>query len=146
MLKRLEDGTCDLDFESMDLVTTDGLENAVILSLGTFARERSLDNVPTNLKPVRGGWWGDALDDKGTLGGNLYEVLPSKGTDASLREVEKLAGESLQWLVDDGIAKSVVCTAKFKGSLIVFGVVIVKPDGDESNFAYEMNWEATRGI
>ena len=44
-LKRLEDGTYDLDFESYDFRVTDGLENSVILSLGTFSRDSSLDNV-----------------------------------------------------------------------------------------------------
>ena len=145
-MKLLEDGSCDLDFDSTDLLTTDGLENAVLLSLGSFARESSLDNVVSNLEPARGGWWGDALDSEGTIGSHLYESLPSKGDERTLRDVEKKSEEALQWMIDDGIAKFVNCSARFKDDFVVIDVVISKPDGGELSFAYELNWEATHGI
>lgn len=147
LLKRLENGAFDLDFddESCDLLTTESLENAVVLSLGTFARERSLDNVKSNLNPSIGGWWADSLSDVG-MGSNVYESIPGKNVDATVKSVEKEAMEALQWMIGDGVAGSVSCSAKVNGEIVVIAVKIVKPDGGEVNYAYEMNWEATRGI
>jgi len=146
-LKRLEDGTYDLDFESYDFRVTDGLENSVILSLGTFSRDSSLDNVKCNIKAAKGGWWADSLDEKnGELGSRLYESIPGKSVDESSRVAEKLAADALQWMIDDGIASSVNCAANFVENVIVLRISIRKPDGDENTFAYELNWEATSGI
>ena len=142
-LKRLEDGFYDLDFDSVDLQTTDGLENAIILSLGSFARSQSLDYVAANTAPSTGGWWADAVDSVGPIGGNLYEAFPCKGDDAAIERLNTLANDSLQWMVEDGIASSISVSGKTSDNEIVLTVKIEKPDGSESNFAYEINWEAT---
>jgi len=148
LLKNLEDGTCDLDFDSvsLDLKTSDSLFNCVTLSLGTFAREKKLEKVISNLNPSIGGWWGDSLNAEYNLGSNVYEAIPGKSVDSSLKDVERLSKDALQWLVDDGIAQSVGCSAKFEGSVIVIGVVIAKPSGEVAEYSYELNWEATSEV
>lgn len=148
-LYRRENGEYDLAFDEAvcDLLTTNTLENAVVMSIGTYARERKLGNV-ANLKPVIGGWWGDALDERGTLGGYLYEAFPGKLVDATARQVETLCSEALNWMVEDGVAKSVSCTAEITGTETMnLNVLIERPEGENDEvFLFELNWSATDGI
>lgn len=147
-LYRREDGDFDLVFDEGrgDLLTTDGLENTVAISIGTYARERNRGNA-ANLKPNIGGWFGDALDESGTLGGYLYEAFPGKLTEDTAKSVETLAGEALKWLVDDGVAKSVNCAAGIAdGGVLMLNVIIERPEGGEDAFLFELNWSATDGI
>lgn len=147
-LYRRNDGDFDLAFDEGrgDLLTTESLENTVAISIGTYARERNLGNV-ANLKPNVGGWWGDALDENGTLGGYLYEAFPGKLTESTADDIETLAGEALQWLVDDGVAKSVNCDASISdGEILILNVMIERPEGENEAFLFELNWSATDGI
>lgn len=147
-LTRREDGDFDLAFDAGrgDLLTTDSLENSVIISIGTYARERNLGNA-ANLKPNVGGWWGDALDEEGTLGGYLYEAFPGKLTEETAEAVENLCAEALKWMVDDGVAKAVNCEAGIvENAVLNLVVTIERPEGDSEVFLYEFNWSATDGI
>lgn len=147
-LYRREDGCYDLDFDGAvgDLLTTNTLENAIVISIGTYARERKLGKV-ANLKPVIGGWWGDALSEKGNLGGYLYEAFPGKLTEVTARSVENLVNESLVWMVGDGVAKSVSCKTEIADEKTMnVTVTIERPDGGDNAYAYEIKWMATDGI
>ena len=147
-LYRRSSGDFDLAFDEDkgDLLTSDSLENAVVISIGTYARERKLGKT-ANLKPVVGGWWGDALDEKGTLGGYLYEAFPGKLTDSTARSIENLVTEALTWMIEDGVAKSVNCNAEIADKdMINVAVTVERPDGESEGFAYEIKWMATDGI
>ena len=147
-LYRRSSGDFDLAFDEVkgDLLTSDSLENAVVISIGTYARERKLGKV-ANLKPVIGGWWGDALDEKGNLGGYLYEAFPGKLTEVTARSVENLVNESLAWMVEDGVAKSVGCKAEVADAETMnVTITIQRPDGGDNAYAYEIKWMATDGI
>jgi len=146
-LCRRSDGNFDLDFdsESGDLLLSEGLENAVAISIGTYARNRSL-GTSANLEPVLGGWWADALDESGTLGGYLYEAFPGKLTDSTCRDVETLVKDALKWMVSDGVAKSVSCSAEIDSEdaeTVSISVTIEKPQGNAETFKFEVNWKAT---
>lgn len=147
-LYRREDGCYDLDFDGAvgDLLTTNTLENAVVISIGTYARERKLGKV-ANLKPVIGGWWGDALSEKGNLGGYLYEAFPGKLTEVTARFVENLIVEALSWMKSDGVVKSVSCKAEIADEETMnVTITIQRPDGSDDAYAYEIKWMATDGI
>ena len=147
-LYRRSDGNFDLAFDEGggDLLTSDSLENAVVISIGTYARERYLGKS-ANLKPLIGGWWGDSLDEKGTLGGYLYEAFPGKLTGVTARSVENLISEALSWMVEDGVAKSVGCKAEVADEETMnITVTIHRPDGNDDAYAYEIKWMATDGI
>lgn len=147
-LYRRSSGDFDLAFDedNGDLLTSDSLENAVVISIGTYARERNLGKV-ANLKPNVGGWWGDALSEKGNLGGYLYEAFPGKLTDVTARSVENLVNESLAWMVEDGVANSVGCKTEIAAEETMnITVTIQRPDGGNDAYAYEIKWMATDGI
>ncbi len=148
-LYRRSDGGFDLAFDEGvgDLLTSESLENAVIVSIGTYARERKLGSV-ANLSPCIGGWWGDTFDNLGTLGGYLYEAFPERLTTAVARRVETLAAEALAWLIKDGVAKSVGCVAEMVDEeKLSLRVEVERPDGNlEQALVYEIKWKATDGI
>ena len=147
-LFRRSSGDFDLAFDEVkgDLLTSDSLENAVVISIGTYARDRKLGSI-ANLKPVVGGWWGDALSEKGNLGGYLYEAFPGKLTEVTARSVENLVNESLVWMVEDGVAKSVSCKTEIADEETMnVTVTIERPDGGDNAYAYEIKWMATDGI
>lgn len=138
-LHRRSDGNFDLDFDeaTKDLRTDDGLDNAIAISIGSFARDRHLGSV-ANLKPCVGGWWGDALDENGSLGGYVHEVLSGKLTDVSARNSKKAVADALAWLVDDGVAKSVDCDSKVEDKFIVLDVVVNLADGSVFSRSYKV--------
>ncbi len=146
-LFRRSDGNFDLAFgeDEGDLLKTDSLENAVIVSIGSYARERKLGRE-ANLKPSVGGWWGDALDESGTLGGYLYEAFPGKLDDATAKSVKNLVEESLAWMVEDGVVKSVSSSVAVDGESITVAVVITANSGDDEIFDYSFKWGDTDGI
>lgn len=147
-LFRRSSGDFDLAFDEVkgDLLTSDSLENAVVISIGTYARERNLGKV-ANLKPNVGGWWGDAISENGNLGGYLYEAFPGKLTEVTARSVENLISEALSWMVEDGVAKSVGCKAEIAAEETMnITVTIERPDGGDNAYAYEIKWMATDGI
>lgn len=144
-IKVLENGAFDLNFDA-DLITTDSLFGSVALSLETNARENALGAESANLSPTLGGWWADALDENGTLGGHLFEAFPGKVTEGSLATARTLALQSLEWLKEDGVASSVNCNAFFDGENLSLEIEISKPDGTAESFAFELNWRATNGV
>ncbi len=147
-LFRRSSGDFDLAFDEVkgDLLTSDSLENAVVISIGTYARERNLGKV-ANLKPNVGGWWGDAISENGNLGGCLYEAFPGKLTEVTARSVENLVNESLAWMVEDGVAKSVGCKAEIADEETMNVTITIKrPNGGDDAYVYEIKWMATDGI
>lgn len=143
------DCSLDLDFDekSKDLLLTDDLYNAVAISIGTYARNRNLKPNSAVLDPQIGGWWADALDPLGTLGGYLYEAYPDKLSQEVFDRLKKLVEESLQWMIDDGVAKSVDSDVfSDKDDLVTVAVSVKKTDGTTDDYKYELNWTATNGI
>lgn len=147
-LKGLPNGAFDLDFDekSNDLLLTDSLFNSVAISIGTYARNRDLAAGVAVLNPQIGGWWADAIDPLGTLGGYLYEAFPGKLIQATADKIKALVVEALDWMKSDGVAKSVDCETEMADDELDLTVTIEKPDGESEDFRYELNWVATNGI
>ena len=138
-LHRRSDGNFDLDFDEAvgDLRTDDGIENAVVISIGSFARDRRLDS-DANLKPCVGGWWGDSFDENGFLGGYIQEVLSGKLTEAAARASKKIVSDALSWLLDDGVATNVDCSSKNDGDCVVLDITLALADGSVFSRSYKV--------
>jgi phage gp46-like protein len=150
-LMRRSDGFWDLDFQNSDLVETESLENAVIISIGSYAREKSDAAAVTD--PQFGGWFGDDTLDSplASLGGYLYRLHHRVLDSDTCKECETLVTDALQWMIDDGVAASVSCSASIidgenADKVLYFPITITKPSGDTETFKYELNWEATDGL
>lgn len=130
----------EIEIEGGLVTLTPGLDTAAYLSLfgGNWKDDGSQNNRQT--------WWG-----------NLDETEPSKryrsetqfllGTipaiSRNLRRIEDAATRDLQWLLDESIASSLTVSASLIGLNRVKIEVIIRAEGDESQFNYTENWRAS---
>lgn len=133
-----DDGEIEIEGGLMTL--TPGLDTSAYLSLfgGNWKDDGSQNNRQT--------WWG-----------NLDETDPSKryrsetqyllgtipATSRNLRRVEDAATRDLQWLLDEAIASSLTVSASLIGLNRVKIEIIIRAEGDESQFNYTENWRAS---
>lgn len=130
----------DMEIEDGLVTLTPGLDTSAYLSLfgGNWKDDGSQNNRQT--------WWG-----------NLDETEPSKryrsetqyllGTipaiPRNLRRIEDAASRDLQWLLDESIASSVTVSASLIGLNRVKIEIVIRAEGDESQFSYTENWRAS---
>lgn len=108
-----DEGAGDVQWTDGELVI-DGydLQTAVFISLFTDKHDGSREVGD------QGGWYGTEFDDDGDEWGSLLWTLERDlATEANRRLAETYAQESLQWLIDDGFASSVVATATYDKSI-----------------------------
>jgi phage gp46-like protein len=130
----------DIAIDRGDLALDGSLRTAVIISLFTDRRAEDDDLVDPN---DRRGWWGDLLsdvaDDK--VGSRLWQLGRAKTVQETLNLAEEFAKESLDWMIEDGIASAIECTAEFVGKgFIGIGIKITKPDGKTETFKFSELW------
>lgn len=89
----------------------DDLARAVLNSVFSWSRARPDDELPGR---SRHGWWGDSFaEDPGDrFGSRLWLLSREKVTAETLERAREYAEESLQWLVDDGVASRVIVSAE----------------------------------
>lgn len=102
-------GHADVSFEDGQLVTEPGLVTAILISLYTNKRD------PSRQRGDQGGWWGTVLDEQGDeMGSLLWTLARELPTERTRQRAEAYAGESLAWMVADGIAEAVTVTAEWQ--------------------------------
>ena len=105
-----DEGAGDVRWTDGELVI-DGydLQTAVFASLFTDRYDDTRDVGD------RRGWWGTEFDadDNDEWGSLLWTLDDQLATEDSRRKAEVYATESLQWLIDDGIAETVTATAVY---------------------------------
>ena len=131
----------DIAVENDDLKSEEGLRTAVVISLATDARAKP-EQTDQSSEDLRG-YWADIDPASPKTGSLLWTLTRSKQVPSTLRPMEKYAREALQWMVDDGIAKSVsVVASDLRTGVWALDVTITKPDGTASNFRYGGEWDA----
>ncbi len=125
----------DLALTGYDLATEDGLRTAVIVSLFTDRRAESDDEIPDGGDDRRG-WW------SGVIGSRLWLLARAKQLPGTLARARAYAVESLQWLIDDGVAAAVDVSAGWaRPGVLALGVVVTLADrrrfDDVFNYAVE---------
>lgn len=130
----------DLRRDGGNLITDDGLEAAVLLSVFTHRRADDSDQLPPGVTE-RHGWWGDAFARvQGDLSGSLLWLLSrSTLTNATLAEARGHIERSLAWMLADGVASEVLVTTERRGDLFVFSVGVQRP-GDAAS-RWQKTWE-----
>lgn len=132
----------DIDIENDDLLSDDGLETAVAISIFTDRRvkEEELPDLETNKR----GWWGDMIPEipQDRIGSRLWTIQREKTTTEILRRSEELIKEALDWMLEDGVATDVNVSSSFSSSDKMDTIIeILKPDDVEST-RYQVIWEA----
>ncbi|AAC23169.1 hypothetical protein A6J38_02430 [Haemophilus influenzae] len=123
-------GEGDLVLGTESLLLDDSLTNAIIISLFTDLR-------------VEGerGWWGDSYNDGFQTGSKLWTLSRAKQLPEILDDAQLYASQALQWLVDDGVAKSVqVIASNPQMSVLLLEILVVLPDGSTEQRTFRANW------
>lgn len=141
---RTANGLYDLDFNRGDLMLTDGLENAIIVSLACWARDTDISQA-ANIIPTLGGWWGNSLEDV-EIGSQIWKLFSRKLTDLTAEKGAAAASSALKWMVDDGVAKTVDVESSIVDNVLLFVIRIEKPNSSKHEFKWQINWEASNAI
>jgi len=119
----------DLVRNGGNIVTDDSLETAVLISLFTRGRARPGDVLPEPLGN-RGGYWGDSYPDVpgDQMGSRLWLLSRSIASQEVVNQAQVYSQEALDWMVVDGVARSVVAeTERRAEDVLAFKVSIEKP-------------------
>ncbi len=119
-----------------------GLETAVMLSLFSDRRARPDDVLPSG--DDRRGWWADAYaEEKNDLfGSRLWLVDREKQMNSVLRRAEEYAFESLSWMVEDGVVKSVNCMAEvIRDGVLGLTVTMTRGNKLSIKYRFEIFWK-----
>lgn len=119
----------DIDVQNEDLQIEDDLETAILISLFTDQRvggER--------------GFWGNSLDGD-NWGSKIWTLTREKLTEETRSKFQEYAKDSLQWLIDDKVAKSIKLQSEIvKPESIHLLVEIIRPDGSTVGFRFNTIW------
>ena len=131
----------DLEIKNQDIVRDDGIRTSVIISLFTDKRVSS-DEV-TSEDPDQRGWWGDMFPevDQDQIGSRLWLLQRAKQTNETLSRAKEYAEESLQWMIEDGVAASVTVVVEYLQRGWMKISVDVKRPRSTLSFRYEFNWQ-----
>lgn len=121
------------------------LQTAIILSLFTDRRAGRDEVLPRGVSDRRG-WLGDEfLNPDQESGSHLWLLYVSKSTTAVLERARFTAQESLDWMVETGVASKVVVTSEWVdgsgGERLAVRPQIFQPD--RSSPVYDVLWGTT---
>lgn len=138
--------TIDLSLETTGVASDKTLETSVLLSL--FSDRRAMDDELILGNTDKKGWWGDmyADVDKDQIGSKLWLLAREKMLPATLVKAEEYAKESLQWMIDDGVASSIEVTASFVEKMLFLEVIITRFNGANQKYAVRWTEEGVRRI
>jgi phage gp46-like protein len=140
-LAKNRNGIYDISFSSGDFKKTQGLDTAIINSLNIDQRaEASEVATPQNRR-------GNIIDELNNesdfqIGSKLWLLSQKRANQETASLAESYASECLQWLVDDGIAQTVIVSGILKNDNIVLSTTIKQSDGTTFNKSYDL-WSKT---
>jgi phage gp46-like protein len=130
-------GHADLRVAGADLVVSDDLETAILISL--FTDRRAPADVELPAGEDRRGWWGDSYPDRegDELGSLLWLLDREKETQEVLERTRIYAREALRWLIEDGVATEVDVQASIPApGTRLLQVTITQPNGQQSTLRF----------
>ena len=143
----------DFIFTDNDFETDEGLATAVLISWFTDQRASVDDLLPNGFEEFtdRRGWWGDLEDpivQDDQIGSLLWLLSRSKTTTENLTKAIEYGDASLQWLIEDRIAKEINVTGErilYQGAdyISALAAEITKADGSKLNITFDPEWFAT---
>ena len=115
----------------------DEILTALIVSLFT---DRLADEGEVREGLDRAGWWGDAFDDDGDrIGSKLWILQTERDLPGAPARAERWAIEAIQWMVEDGIARSVRTSAvRVESGHLALAVSVLPTVGAERRYDFEV--------
>lgn len=133
----------DLGFSGGDLASEHDIKTAVMVSLFTDRRAEEDDPLPDNAASKRG-WWGDALNGVGKgrrIGSRFWLLTREKQLKDVLIRAREYAKESLQWLIEDGVAQEIIVDAEILKPDVLGLVVDVRRERQTpARYRFEFAW------
>lgn len=125
----------DIALDGTDLSTESGLRSAVLVSLFTDRRATADDALPSGDGDRRGCWM-DMFADH-VKGSRLWLLSREKELPEVLVSARTYAEEALQWLIDEGIARTVSVSAEHvRRGVLGLQVQLTLPDATEYTDAF----------
>jgi len=109
----------DFLYEGGDLLSDQGITSAVIISWFTDGQAAPDDILPDPNSTDRRGWWGDLASPEvegDRIGSLMWLLERSKTVPQVLIDAKRYGRDALQWMVDDGVASSIVVNAERQGT------------------------------
>ena len=115
LIKMDENGLYDLQISGADFESAEGFESAVPTSFFSDSRASS---VQVQEAQSRRGWVGNILtvDIDRELGGLLWILDQARINDDTINFARNYARDSLQWMIDDGIARNIQVIVEKEGT------------------------------
>jgi phage gp46-like protein len=122
-----------------------GLESAVLISLHTDMRVGE-GEIPDGETSQRG-WWGDEfLENQGdTIGSRLWTFERGKLNTQIAQAIGVRASQSLQWLIEDGVASDVSVQSSRDEQCVKLDIKITRPNKLSDRFTYYWDGQALKG-
>jgi len=145
------EGDFVFDETIQDLESDGGLETAVIISLFTDRRANEDDALPDSNNLDRRGWWGDLTSniENDQIGSRLWLLEREKTTPNVVIRAKQYVEESLQWLIDDGVAMKVEVEAERQGTpgndILALKILIHRKYGNKQAEEFSYQWSVQEG-
>ena len=135
-------GSADLAILDSDLESDEGLRTACLLSLFTDRRAEEGDDLPGADNDLRG-WWADEFLEhaRDRWGSKLWLIERTKLTPDVIARAQRYASEALEWMVIDGVAKSVSVVVQTVSDRLYYLVEIERPEKGSASFKFAHVWE-----
>ncbi len=137
-------GAADLVMIDGDLASEDGMETAILLSLGTDRRAEPDDKPPSGDARDRRGWWADkfAAVEGDKFGSRLWLLDRSKNTAENARLADEYAREALAWMIEDRVVTSIDVEIETTANGLLIGVTPHRPGRDPVSFRFAHVWDS----
>lgn len=137
-----EKGVADFSVEDNDFAADEGLKTAVYMSL--FTDQRAAVDDPLDDPDDRRGWWGDTLETDGDqIGSRLWLFYRQKITKETMAKIKEAIEDSLQWMIDDGVAADVsVIIERAELDRLYTEIKIYRESGSTVIIKYDDLWKA----
>lgn len=137
-----ESGTADFAVSNNDLTQDSGLKTAVYMSL--YTDQRAAVDDPVDDPDDRRGWWGDTLEADGDqIGSRIWLYSRQKITTNVLSKIQEAIEDSLQWMIDDGVAAEIsVIVERNELDRIYTEIKIYRESGSTVTVKYDDLWNA----
>lgn len=134
-------GYYDIDFDSSgDITTAQNLDTQIFMSIYE-ERRASAEEVPSGTG--RRGWFGNELTAGFEQGSKVWLFEQSRVTGSMLAELGVVVSNSLQWMIDDGIAESIIVNKpRLRGGKIVIEILFTRSGSPVDRKLFTL-WENT---
>lgn len=141
LIAKDSDGVFDISIANGQLVTTNGLDTAIYMSL--FTEKRATEDQIKEPSQRRG-WVGNELNDDVTyeIGSYLWLLDQAIINQDTANLGEAYISDCLQWMITDGLVGSITVDSIIQSDKIVFNLTFLRNDGSELSYVLDL-WDNT---